>query len=76
MFSRGPFGRARQLAAVAAASRNRVDLGLRFTVVPTGERLTAASAPGQSTQKVALGSVDEVDDEVAGWPAEAYAQNG
>ena len=71
-----PFVRARQFAAVAAASRNRVDLGLRFTSVPTGERLTAGSAPGQSTHKVALRSVDEVDDEVAGWLAGAYAQNG
>lgn len=71
-----PFVRARQFAAVAAASRDRVDLGLSFRAAPTGERLAAASAPGQSTHKVALRSVAEVDDEVAGWLSVAYAQNG
>ena len=71
-----PFVRARQFAAVAAASRDRVDLGLRFTAPPSSDRLLAASAPGQSTHKVALRSVGEVDDEVAGWLAAAYAQNG
>jgi hypothetical protein len=71
-----PFVRARQFAAVAAAARDRVDLGLRFTSPPTGGRLVAAKAPGQATHRVALRSVDEVDDEVAGWLAAAYAQNG
>jgi predicted transport protein len=70
-----PFVRARQFAAVAAASRDRVDLGLRFTAPPSSDRLRAASAPGQSTHKVALRSVGEVDDEVTGWLAAAYAQN-
>jgi hypothetical protein len=71
-----PFVRARQFAAVAAAARDRVDLGLRFTAPPGGARLLAASAPGQATHRVALRSVAEVDDEVAGWLAAAYAQNG
>jgi hypothetical protein len=71
-----PFVRARQFAAVAAAARDRVDLGLRFTSPPTSDRLVAATAPGQSTHKVALRSVAEVDDEVVGWLATAYAQNG
>jgi hypothetical protein len=71
-----PFVRARQFAAVAAAARDRVDLGLRFTSPPSGERLVAASAPGQATHKVGLHSAGEVDDEVAGWLAAAYAQNG
>jgi hypothetical protein len=71
-----PFVRARQFAAVAAAARNRVDLGLRFRSPPVSPRLAAASAPGQATHKVELRSVSEVDDEVAGWLAAAYAQNG
>jgi hypothetical protein len=71
-----PFVRARQFAAVAAAARDRVDLGLRFSTPPASDRLVAASAPGQATHKVALRSVGEVDDEVAGWLAAAYAQNG
>jgi hypothetical protein len=71
-----PFVRARQFAAVVAARRDRVDLGLRFTSVPAGERLVTASAPGQATHKVALRSVAEVDGDVAGWLAAAYAQNG
>jgi predicted transport protein len=71
-----PFVRARQFAAVAAAARNRVDLGLRFTTPPSGVRLVTASAPGQATHKVALHAVTDVDDEIAGWLAAAYAQNG
>jgi hypothetical protein len=71
-----PFVRGRQFAAVAAAARDRVDLGLRFSTPPASDRLVAASAPGQATHKVALRSVNEVDDEVAGWLAAAYAQNG
>lgn len=71
-----PFVRARQFAAVAAASRDRVDLGLRFTSVPAGARLVTASAPGQATHKVALHTVADVDDEVTGWLEAAYAQNG
>lgn len=71
-----PFVRTRQFAAVAAASRDRVDLGLRFTAPPSSSRLMAAPAPGQSTHKVALRSVREVDNEVAGLLAAAYAQNG
>jgi hypothetical protein len=71
-----PFVRARQFAAVAAATRDRVDLGLRFTSPPASERLVAAKAPGQSTHKVALHSVDDVDDDVRGWLAAAYEQNG
>src|ERR1700722_14342969 len=59
-----PFVRGRQFAAVAAAARDRVDLGLRFTDPPPSGRLTASTGPGQATHKIALRSVADVDDEV------------
>jgi hypothetical protein len=71
-----PFVRARQFAAIAAATRSRVDLGLRFTEPPASERLTPATAPGQSTHRIALTSVDDVDDDVVGLARIAYEQNG
>ncbi|MFT5514688.1 MAG: putative transport protein [Rhodothermales bacterium] len=59
-----PFVRARQFAAVAAATRTRVDLGLRFATPPESDRLTA-KGPGQSTHKVSLTGPEDVTDEVA-----------
>ncbi|MEJ2218788.1 MAG: DUF5655 domain-containing protein [Gemmatimonadota bacterium] len=71
-----PFVRRRQFAAIAAATRTRVDMGLRFTDPPASPRLTAANAPGQATHKLALESVDDVDDEVRRLLQAAYDQNG
>jgi hypothetical protein len=71
-----PFVRARQFAAIAAATKSRVDLGLRFTDPPADDRLAPSKAPGQSTHKVELTSVDDVDDEVIGLARIAYEQNG
>jgi hypothetical protein len=71
-----PFVRGRQFAAVAAATRDRVDLGLRFTAAPRSGRLVEASAPGQATHKVALRSIEDVDEEVRALLAAAYEQNG
>jgi hypothetical protein len=71
-----PFVRRRQSAATAAAARERVDLGLRFTLPPDRARLLPAKAPGQSTHKIELRSIEEVDDEVAGLLHAAYEQNG
>jgi predicted transport protein len=70
-----PFVRARQFAAIAAATKSRVDLGLRFTDPPASERLRPAKAPGQSTHKIELSSVDDVDDEVIALARAAYEQN-
>src|SRR5215813_2850422 len=53
-----PFVRGRQFAAVAAATRDRVDLGLRFTDPPADDHLQRSTGPGQATHKVALRSVD------------------
>jgi predicted transport protein len=71
-----PFVRARQFAAVAAATRTRVDLGLRFTTAPDDDRLQPAKAPGQSTHKVSLATVDDVDEDLIGLAQIAYEQNG
>jgi len=70
-----PFVRARQFAAVAAGARH-VDLGLRFTDPPDSERISPARAPGQSTHRVRMSEVDEVDGEVHALLRAAYEQNG
>lgn len=71
-----PFIRRRQFAAIAAATRTRVDIGLRYTDPPTSERLTAGNAPGQGTHKLPLTAVDDIDDEVRRLLQAAYDQNG
>jgi len=70
-----PFVRGRQFAAVAAAARDRVDLGLRFTDPPADDHLQRSSGPGQATHKIALHSVDDVDDRVRNLLRLAYEQN-
>ncbi len=71
-----PFVRRRQFLAVAAATRTRVDLGLRYTAPPTSELLSPAQAPGQATHRLSLTSVDEVTGEVERLLRVAYEQNG
>jgi Domain of unknown function (DUF5655)/Domain of unknown function (DUF4287) len=70
-----PFVRGRQFAAAAAATRDRVDLGLRFTDPPADDRLRRSTGPGQSTHKIALHSVGDVDDQVRHLLRLAYEQN-
>jgi hypothetical protein len=70
-----PFVRGRQFAAVAAATRDRVDLGLRFADPPASGRLQPATAPGQATHKISLHSVHDVDDEVLRLLRIAYEQS-
>jgi predicted transport protein len=70
-----PFVRGRQFAAVAAATRDRVDLVLRFTDPPQAVRLAPATAPGQATHKLSLRSVQDLDDEVLHLLRVAYEQN-
>jgi uncharacterized protein DUF5655/uncharacterized protein DUF4287 len=69
-----PFVRGRQFAAVAAAARDRVDLGLRFTDPPASGRLQPSNGPGQATHKIALRAVADVDDEVLHLVRVAYEQ--
>jgi hypothetical protein len=70
-----PFVRGRQFAAVAAAARDRVDLGLRFTDPPAADRLRPAKGPGQATHKLSLRTVADIDDEVLHLLRAAYEQN-
>jgi hypothetical protein len=70
-----PFVRGRQFAAVAAATRDRVDLGLRFTDPPAADCLRPAKAPGQATHKLSLRTVADIDDEVLHLLRAAYEQN-
>ena len=70
-----PFVRGRQFAAIAAAARDRVDLGLRFTDPPDSTRLQPSSGPGQATHKLSLRTARDVDDEVIDLLQAAYEQN-
>ncbi len=71
-----PYVRGRQFAAVAPATRRRVDLGLRYVDPPASGRLVPTRAPGQSTHKIILERTAEVDAEVASLLRLAYEQNG
>lgn len=71
-----PFVRGRQFAAIAAATRTRVDVGLRYTAAPASALLVVAKAPGQATHKVSLTDVAQVTDEVESLLRTAYEQNG
>ncbi len=71
-----PFVRRRQFAAVAAATRTRVDVGLRYTDPPESALLVAANAPGQATHRLSLESVDDITPEVQRLLRLAYEQNG
>ena len=70
-----PFVRGRQFAAIAAAARDRVDLGLRFTDPPDAARLQESSGPGQATHKVSFRNMGEVDAEIVRLLRVAYEQN-
>lgn len=71
-----PFVRRRQFAAIAAATRARIDVGLRYVDPPGSPILVPATAPGQATHRISLGSVDEVTEEVVRLLGIAYDQNG
>lgn len=71
-----PFVRRRQFAAIAAPTRTRVDVGLRYTKAPASGLLVSAKAPGQATHKLSLSTVNEVTEEVKRLLRLAYEQNG
>jgi hypothetical protein len=71
-----PFVRRRQFAAVAAATRARVNVGLRYTKAPTSMLLRPAKAPGQATHRLSLTSIDAITSEVERLLRTAYEQNG
>jgi hypothetical protein len=61
--------------AIADATRDRVDLGLRFTDPPDAARLQPGGGPGQATHKVSLRDVGGVDAEIMHLLRVAYEQN-
>lgn len=66
----------RTFAQLHAATRTRLDLGLRLDGVAGAEVLSPApSSLGSSTHRIALSSVEDVDEGVREWLARAYASN-
>jgi Domain of unknown function (DUF4287)/Domain of unknown function (DUF5655) len=61
--------------AIADATRDRVDLGLRFTDPPNAAQLQPGRGPGQATHKVSLRDVGGVDAEIMHLLRVAYEQN-
>lgn len=71
-----PFVRRRQFAAVAPATRLRLDVGLRYSEAPESALLEASNAPGQATRRVSLSSPAEITGEIERLLRIAYEQNG
>jgi hypothetical protein len=69
------FANDRQFALARASTRTRVDVGLVLPGHEPGERLQAAGSfgSGRITHRVGVSSVEEVDDELKAWLAEAFA---
>lgn len=68
--------RKRQFILIKPATKTRIDLGFKLKGKPTGERLEDSGPFGtMCTHRVRLSSVEEVDDELRGWIAEAYEES-
>jgi len=67
----------RTFALIRASTRDRVDLGLRLTEAPRDKRVAPATGLGNDyiSARIALHSVDEVDDDVTCWLQRAYDEN-
>lgn len=66
--------RAKQFALIEPSTKTRIDLGLNLKGEPGTDRLKVAG--GMCTHKVAVTSVDEVDDELLSWLSDAYERAG
>jgi len=66
--------RGKMFAVIKASTASRVDLGLKLQDKDGDDRLVPAPGfgSGSITHKVALASVEQVDDQVLGWLKEAY----
>lgn len=71
-----PFVHRRQFALLAASTRTRVDLGLRFTSEPNHPRLLPARNLGMCTHRIPLASPDDVTDDLLPLIRLAYEENG
>src|SRR5207248_2947100 len=67
-------GPKRTFASIQATTRTRIDVGLRLDGVKAEGRLEIAKSIGQSsmTHKIAIASVEDVDDAALGWLRRAY----
>jgi len=65
----------RTFAVVQAATKSRVDLGLRLDQENPGGRLLPARDLGAATIRIPLTRPEDVDAEVLGWLRRAYRQN-
>lgn len=71
-----PFVRKRQFCAIAAATKTRVDVGLRYTEPPRSALLKKSATPGKATHKISLSTASEINTEVKKLLKAAYEQNG
>ena len=63
----------RTFAIVQPTTKTRVDVGIQLKdAAPAAARLQAGGFSGMVSHKVAVTSVAEVDDELAGWLRQAY----
>jgi hypothetical protein len=72
------FARGKQFAVVQPSTRTRVDVGLKLPGAAAGERLLAATntGSGSMTHRVAVSSVEAIDEELVGWLRRAYDEAG
>lgn len=65
--------RKKQFAMVGPATKTQVEVGLNAkSLEPSADRLLAQAPGGMCQYKVRLGSVEEVDAELAGWLRQAF----
>lgn len=71
------FRRKRQFTLVQPSTKKRVDLGLKFNDTPHAGRLETSGPFGaMCTHRVQLTDVEQVDDELMNWIAQAYQEAG
>ena len=72
------FARRHQFGLVQASTRSRVDLGLRLPGTAATGRLQEAGSfgSGSTSHRVALSSVEEVDQQIEAWIRQAYQARG
>jgi hypothetical protein len=74
-----PFYREHVFAEVKPSTRTRIDLGLALKDTPFTKRLLdtgGLAKKNRITHRVALTSVDDIDDEVKAWLRRAYDMDG
>lgn len=68
--------RKRQFALIKAATKTRIDLGLKFKNKPVGGRLENSGPFGaMCTHRVQLFTTTDVDSELTGWIREAFEES-